>query len=195
MRKAISDSLKEKIIKSQDYKCANSPDSDIPHLSSYECLLWKLSGKKEGVFDESGYEIDHIIPFSVSKDDSRNNLHALCSNCHSYKTKKEKKYIKNEKDKIKDSKNESKHIKEINDAFKLFLKREYSEDKKRCVNIGSVHTSFCKWLSRNFVVAPTYEMTKIDFLKCLKKYEYDVRDIELHGYRIKSLNYSDKLDS
>ena len=37
----------------------------------------------------SSYQIDHIIPFSISQDDSYNNLQALCANCHSYKSQKE----------------------------------------------------------------------------------------------------------
>ena len=37
----------------------------------------------------STYQIDHIIPLSVSEDDSYENLQALCSNCHSSKTQKE----------------------------------------------------------------------------------------------------------
>ena len=38
---------------------------------------------------KSTYQIDHIIPFSISQDDSINNLQALCANCHSLKTQKE----------------------------------------------------------------------------------------------------------
>jgi len=41
----------------------------------------------------STYEIDHIIPFSVSFDDSYDNLQALCPNCHRRKTQLENKRI------------------------------------------------------------------------------------------------------
>lgn len=37
----------------------------------------------------ASYEIDHIIPFSISSNDSHDNLQALCSNCHSSKSQRE----------------------------------------------------------------------------------------------------------
>lgn len=37
----------------------------------------------------STYQIDHVIPYSISMDDSFDNLEALCPNCHSSKTQKE----------------------------------------------------------------------------------------------------------
>ena len=42
----------------------------------------------KGCFDESGYEIDHIVEHSITNDDSLNNLQALCKMCHSVKTKR-----------------------------------------------------------------------------------------------------------
>lgn len=35
------------------------------------------------------FQIDHIIPHSISNDDSEENLQALCPNCHSVKTQRE----------------------------------------------------------------------------------------------------------
>lgn len=35
------------------------------------------------------FQIDHIIPFSLSQDDEDENLQALCPNCHSLKTQRE----------------------------------------------------------------------------------------------------------
>jgi hypothetical protein len=35
------------------------------------------------------YQIDHIVPFSLSQNDNIENLMALCPNCHSQKTQKE----------------------------------------------------------------------------------------------------------
>ena len=32
----------------------------------------------DGIFDESGYEIDHIEEFSINNNDSDENLQALC---------------------------------------------------------------------------------------------------------------------
>lgn len=37
----------------------------------------------------SSYQIDHIVPYSISADDSYNNLQALCANCHSSKSQRE----------------------------------------------------------------------------------------------------------
>lgn len=37
----------------------------------------------------STYQIDHIIPFSISNNDNIINLQALCANCHSKKTQQE----------------------------------------------------------------------------------------------------------
>ena len=35
------------------------------------------------------FQIDHIIPFSISQNDNDDNLQALCPNCHSLKTQRE----------------------------------------------------------------------------------------------------------
>jgi hypothetical protein len=35
------------------------------------------------------FQCDHVIPYSVSRDDSIDNLQALCSNCHSNKSQRE----------------------------------------------------------------------------------------------------------
>jgi hypothetical protein len=49
--------------------------------------LWKC--KKCEKILTSSYQIDHIIPFSVSADDSYDNLQALCPNCHCSKSQRE----------------------------------------------------------------------------------------------------------
>ena len=49
--------------------------------------LWKC--KKCDSILSSSYQIDHIIPFSISNDDTYINLQALCANCHCYKSQKE----------------------------------------------------------------------------------------------------------
>lgn len=72
------------IAKKQDFKCANSPDADIPHMNSYECKLWKFG---DGKFDEAGYEIDHNIELAVGGTNKEKNLQALCLPCHKVKTK------------------------------------------------------------------------------------------------------------
>ena len=50
----------------------------IAHKQQYKCL------KCDKLLPPS-FQIDHIIPFSISKDDSEQNLQALCPNCHSLK--------------------------------------------------------------------------------------------------------------
>ena len=50
--------------------------------------LWEKQGGNKGSFDESGYEIDHIIEYSLTGNDSIENLQALCSMCHKTKTKR-----------------------------------------------------------------------------------------------------------
>lgn len=57
-------------------------------LEGYNCILWKINGDEKGSFDESGYEIDHIVEFCKSKNDKEENLQALCIACHKVKTKR-----------------------------------------------------------------------------------------------------------
>ena len=65
-RKPIRESTKKEISYRQSYKCLSC------------CQLLPPS-----------FQIDHIIPWSLSHDDSEENLQALCANCHSVKTQKE----------------------------------------------------------------------------------------------------------
>jgi len=83
----LTESTKKQVAANQMYKCANSPDNTIRGLENYNCLLWE-SLKYQGTFDKSGYEIDHIVEYSVSGNNDMSNLQALCNNCHSFKTRK-----------------------------------------------------------------------------------------------------------
>lgn len=65
-RKAIRESIKKEISYRQSYKCTKCSQLLPP-----------------------SFQIDHIIPWSISNDDSEENLQALCPNCHSCKTQKE----------------------------------------------------------------------------------------------------------
>jgi len=58
-KRSLSESVKKQIAFAQQYKC-----------------------KKCDVLLPSSYQIDHVIPHSVSNDDSEQNLMALCPNCH-----------------------------------------------------------------------------------------------------------------
>ena len=56
-------------------------------MENYKCPYWKLPDENtKGSFDSTGYEIDHIMEFSISGNDDRANLQALCLPCHREKT-------------------------------------------------------------------------------------------------------------
>src|SRR5579863_4123889 len=84
----VSEAKKKNVAGKQHYKCANRPGIEIKGLTNYECPLWKIKGINQGSFDESGYDIDHIVEHSITGDDSIENLQALCKMCHSTKTKR-----------------------------------------------------------------------------------------------------------
>lgn len=66
----LSEADKKKVACDQDWKC-NKCDKKLP----------------------STYEIDHIVPFSITFDDEVENLQALCPNCHRKKTQNENERI------------------------------------------------------------------------------------------------------
>ena len=66
MSRKLSESLKKIIASNQDWKCLKCKSSLPP-----------------------SFQVDHIIPFAISKDDTEGNLQALCPNCHSLKTQRE----------------------------------------------------------------------------------------------------------
>jgi 5-methylcytosine-specific restriction endonuclease McrA len=80
----ISEKVKKEILKRQENKCANKDN-----INGYKCLLWKYEG---GNFDSAKYEFDHIEEYSLTQNNSVNNIQALCPNCHAVKTKM---FIKN----------------------------------------------------------------------------------------------------
>jgi hypothetical protein len=76
------------LVESQNGKCANYPDKKEQNgMKGYLCPLYE-SERLKGSFDESGYQIDHIDEYSISKETSIENSQALCPCCHSFKTKK-----------------------------------------------------------------------------------------------------------
>ena len=120
----LSEALKKKIAGKQYFKCANKPGANIKGLKNYECLLWR-SNDINGSFDVSGYEIDHIHEFSLSKNNNENNLQALCHSCHAYKTKD---FIMN-KPKIMDKENSEEIIKAKSKKSKKSKQSKKSKNK------------------------------------------------------------------
>ena len=87
MERKVTEGQRKIIAGKQFNKCANSPGSNLIKLESYTCPLWQRT-INSGCFDESGYEIDHIVEHSITQDDSMSNLQALCVTCHRVKTKR-----------------------------------------------------------------------------------------------------------
>jgi len=82
-RKAISVSTRAELLRSN--QCANVPNMFAAGCKDYICPMWSFNG---GFFDESGYEIDHIIEYSHGGGNEIDNLQLLCPSCHSVKTKR-----------------------------------------------------------------------------------------------------------
>ena len=85
IRKTITQKTKDLIVNRQYNRCANSPLKPALNLSDYMCPFWIYNN---GVFDESGYAIDHIDEVSITSNNELENLQALCHNCHAVKTRK-----------------------------------------------------------------------------------------------------------
>jgi hypothetical protein len=89
VKNRITASNKGWIAGQQEWKCNNSPSGPVYNentttgLEDYKCPFWKYNG---GVFDGSGYDIDHIDQDTGNI--HRPNLQALCPCCHTYKTRK-----------------------------------------------------------------------------------------------------------
>jgi len=75
------------VVRRQANRCANRPDAAAVGCRRYACPLWALPGR-EGVFDEAGFEVDHVVERSLGGDDAPANLQALCPCCHAVKTKR-----------------------------------------------------------------------------------------------------------
>jgi len=126
VKRKVTESVKKSIAAKQDFKCANFPGSNI--IPDYECVYHKC---RSGTFDESGYEIDHIIEFSETQDDKVSNLQALCLPCHRVKTTRFNREKRKSKTKTK-TKGKSK-TKSTNFKIKL----ENSEYSSLCIKSES----------------------------------------------------------
>ena len=83
MRTAIPNLIRRVIL--QRTHCDNSPHNPAIGCKEYICPLWKCNN---GMFDESGKEIDHIIEVKFGGTNELKNLQVLCPCCHSVKTKR-----------------------------------------------------------------------------------------------------------
>jgi hypothetical protein len=95
--KRVSTGMKNTIAARQQFRCNNSPDGPIfgngwDGFNNYKCPMWRIP-EQRGRFDDSSYEIDHIIEknsnngkkmFNVN---DNKNLQALCPCCHNFKTR------------------------------------------------------------------------------------------------------------
>jgi hypothetical protein len=94
VKRRITESVKKTIAGKQNHKCSAS-------VEGYQCPLY-FNGR-DGVFDEAGYEIDHIEEFAINNNETDENLQALCIMCHRVKTKRFNQ--KNKKEKLLTKKN------------------------------------------------------------------------------------------
>jgi len=82
-KRYVSEITKKHVVILQNFKCANSPNSNLKNIGKYKCHLYQIG---DGSFNESGWEIDHIVEFSIGGSDDISNLQALCVCCHQVKT-------------------------------------------------------------------------------------------------------------
>ena len=87
MPKTLSENIKKIIAGRQKFRCANKPGSKLRGLNGCLCPMYQIPGN-DGSFNESGYDIDHIIEKHAHGSNHVDNLQALCPNCHAYKTRR-----------------------------------------------------------------------------------------------------------
>ena len=83
-RKDLTPKQKQLLLTKQNNRCANNPHNPAINMGLYKCNLWI---NNNGLFDSSGYQVDHIDEFSITHDNNITNLQLLCPACHNYKTK------------------------------------------------------------------------------------------------------------
>jgi len=94
IKRDIPSIVKKSVVGKQRYKCANHSNINLKGLENYKCPLWIGD---DGSFNELGYEIDHIVEFSISHNNDINNLQALCKICHKEKTRRFLKKLSSDK--------------------------------------------------------------------------------------------------
>ena len=69
----LTDAQKKHIAAKQFHRCANSNTIQLKGIEEYNCPLWNKT-ENQGLFDLSGYDIDHIIEHCLTGDDSESNF-------------------------------------------------------------------------------------------------------------------------
>ena len=84
IRNSLTDAQKKYVAGSQQYRCANFLNPG--RIGNYVCPMG-FRPECKGNFDQSGYEIDHILEVAEEGTNDFSNLQALCLCCHHVKTK------------------------------------------------------------------------------------------------------------
>lgn len=157
VKRLVSEGLKKLVAGRQNYKCANNPKSNV--VKNYKCPLWE-NKLRQGNFGEEGYQIDHIIEHSITKDDNESNLQALCLSCHSVKTKR---FIIKKNDKPdKQNTSENKNVYEIDEII----------DKRRK---GKSWEYLIKWKGYKYSESTWEPKSNIFDDKAIKKFEKEYK--------------------
>jgi len=128
--------IKERVASKQFYKCNNKPGSNLYEIDDYLCPLWKRAEiEYRGSFDYSDYEIDHVIEFSFTSDNSEHNLQALCRYCYYVKTKNfmeenKKKKHKNNDEIIKKMLLDYSHMQDLSNNEEIEKTRLCTQERK-----------------------------------------------------------------
>ncbi len=86
--RTLTDKHKKYIASRQSFQCANKPGKKLRGLKGWSCPKWEKTDDSRGCFGEDGHQIDHIVEFCLTHDDSYENLQALCTSCHATKTRR-----------------------------------------------------------------------------------------------------------
>ncbi len=140
----ISDSVKKMIAGRQFFKCANKLGSNIRGLELYNCPLWEKNNSTCGSFDESNYEIDHILEKCNGGDNSISNLQALCGSCHNLKTSRMKSKLPINNIPAQIITNTDNKIDTDLKKVELELKKAQLEKIKQDINLNKIQTEDAK---------------------------------------------------
>ena len=147
-RKKISKSVKKQLFARQfnGYICSNFPGSPLNKVVGFHCNSYNMFGYEFfGLTKKGMLEIEHLNPHNETGDDTINNLHLLCANCHCIKSKVENQFRNVEENKqMKNIKLLTKQeCKEITVDFKDNFKRNIYKYVQQKRNDGYPLTDRC----------------------------------------------------